>query len=206
MISSLQWAYHPTSRVVCSIYRYSGPKNNTYSDREYNLQGFPLVIHCFKRTPSWDVHKYYCAYASQFNKRKLHEILVQILPLITAVRSVRCKLQQIILTQPWRCSSIAYVENHTNMINFVKNERAFCWIRCTEYRHSHCHFPEIIEIILMVHENDQIPLQTLILSFITCWLLSPKKSVEWQQKKTSKKNIENRQVKTDLTLLIVFNC
>ena len=34
VISSLEWAYRPTSRVVCSIYRYSGPKNNAYSNRE----------------------------------------------------------------------------------------------------------------------------------------------------------------------------
>ena len=51
VISSLEWVYRLTSRVVCSIYRYSGPKNNAYSDKEYSLQEFPLVIHCLN--PRW---------------------------------------------------------------------------------------------------------------------------------------------------------
>ena len=46
VISSLEWAYRPASRVVCSIYRYFGRKNNSYSDREYSLQGFLLAIQC----------------------------------------------------------------------------------------------------------------------------------------------------------------
>ena len=84
MISSTGWAYRPTSRVVCSVYRYYRPKNNANSDSEYSLQGVPLVIYCFKPTPRRYVKKYYCAIASNCNKGNLHEILVHMLPQITA--------------------------------------------------------------------------------------------------------------------------
>ena len=47
--------YH--SGYVPNIYicRYSRQNNNEYSDGEYSLQGFALVIHCLKPTPSWAV-------------------------------------------------------------------------------------------------------------------------------------------------------
>ena len=128
VISSLEWAYRPTSRVG-SIYRYSGTKNNAYFDREYSSQGFPLDIHGFKVHAQLRCLEILLRICQLINKRKPSSN-----PRANAGTN-HCSLvrwmytpQQIIKTmQSVRCSSIVYVKNYTSkkLTNFFQVQKSF---------------------------------------------------------------------------------